>query len=1277
MPSLYGTSTSYTVTASNLIGLYQVSTSTAVITATTYSTNLVGLYGGSYAPLPTNAQQLINLFDNSGNVNFYLDPVTNSTTIYANFIGTITSGVNSLTAGSGISVSTSSGNVTIGNTGVLSITAGTNTNVSTSTGNITIWTSGGGSTFDISTWTNQRLFTTSSVAFNQIAITGTNIATTVSAVSVNLSGVDTITPQNNTSIWAVNRPSGVSRFLFDTYINPDGSGLFQDRSFITGRRARGTASAPTAVQNGDVLMRINAFGYATTQFLNTASAGINFTAAENFTDSATGGKISFDVLSTGTISSQTTIMIIDQTGVEIRNKNLSVTGGGDIILSTGSTVTFGDGTIQTTAFTGTVAGGVTSITAGTNTNVSSTTGNITIWTSGGSTFDISTWTNQRLFTTSSVSFAQLTITGTNIASTQSAILVNLSGSDVYPNPGDAGYGIWQINKPGAGSNQVNDTYGDNNLLGQFSRYTGRRARGTAASPTAVQLEDVLAQFQSNGFGTTEFSNTATGRLRFDATENFTDTARGTRFQIWANRDGEVEPRVLTSFRESGMFLYTTGTTASSMFTVVGPGYESPFLYAGDGTLIQGVNKAGLPARLALDTYMDNVASGADRSLFSGRRARGTNDAPTAVQTDDVLFRLNSFGYATTKFLNTSSAGINFLAAENFTDTAAGGKISFDVMLIGGSTQPSQRRIMLIDQTGVSIPGGYNLTLSGGGDIFLGTGSNITFPDATVQTTAWTGSNFVSGITAGSGISISTSTGAVTVSNTGVLSLTAGTGTNISTATGSVTIWTTPATPFDISTWTNQRLFTTSTVQFSGMYLTTGTEVDQVVSAGGYPLDGNGQALLSQGSTQSVAIIASNYTAGIRPEIRIRGYGQNMPGGTASTVPSAGLLLDGARGTPAAPTATQNGDTLGSLSFGGYDGANWLTNNGTGGPNGFAPGQQFYLATEAWANNGSTTTNAGTRLLMRVQPQGAQVNATSRQYHYIQTWTAGNTLTNVPPTLNIFQGTADSTLPNLTPSGGVGSFGTGFGATFIYDTNVFNVITGVVSQDAAPDNITLLGTNFITINGNRRSGVTGRRNALLTNDTVGGIQFNAQIGTSSTNIGSNVGSIFMSMSENATSTARGTNLQFYTTNLTTTTQGQRLVLSSPSNYYYSTNHSFQSNGATQSFVEINSNGVQFRGYTETVATAAFTATFAPNVSTATIFRMTLTNNITFNGFTSPVAGQSASVFFTQDATGSRLLTSTMKFAGGSKTLSTAGTSTDMISVTYDGNNYYASLVKGFV
>jgi hypothetical protein len=37
---------------------------------------------------------------------------------------------------------------------------------------------------------------------------------------------------------------------------------------------------------------------------------------------------------------------------------------------------------------------------------------------------------------------------------------------------------------------------------------------------------------------------------------------------------------------------------------------------------------------------------------------------------------------------------------------------------------------------------------------------------------------------------------------------------------------------------------------------------------------------------------------------------------------------------------------------------------------------------------------------------------------------------------------------------------------------------------------------------------------------------------------------------------------------------------------------------------------------------------------------------------------------------------MKFAGGSKTLSTAANSVDLISVVFDGTNYWASLTKGY-
>jgi hypothetical protein len=118
-------------------------------------------------------------------------------------------------------------------------------------------------------------------------------------------------------------------------------------------------------------------------------------------------------------------------------------------------------------------------------------------------------------------------------------------------------------------------------------------------------------------------------------------------------------------------------------------------------------------------------------------------------------------------------------------------------------------------------------------------------------------------------------------------------------------------------------------------------------------------------------------------------------------------------------------------------------------------------------------------------------------------------------------------------------------------------------------------------------------------------------------------------------------------------------------------------AAGTFTTLTSTGrTVIKDLTETIATVTYASTITPNVANGTVQKITLTGNVTFSAFTSPVAGQSLTLIITQDATGSRLLTSTMKFAGGSKTLSTAANAIDVLYVFYDGTNYLASLVKGY-
>ena len=86
------------------------------------------------------------------------------------------------------------------------------------------------------------------------------------------------------------------------------------------------------------------------------------------------------------------------------------------------------------------------------------------------------------------------------------------------------------------------------------------------------------------------------------------------------------------------------------------------------------------------------------------------------------------------------------------------------------------------------------------------------------------------------------------------------------------------------------------------------------------------------------------------------------------------------------------------------------------------------------------------------------------------------------------------------------------------------------------------------------------------------------------------------------------------------------------------------------------------------------TIAPNATDGNVQIITLNGNLTINAFTSPVSGQTITLVITTGGTG-RTLTSSMLFAGGSKTLSTTST-VDILTMSYIGTTYYASLVKGY-
>lgn len=117
-------------------------------------------------------------------------------------------------------------------------------------------------------------------------------------------------------------------------------------------------------------------------------------------------------------------------------------------------------------------------------------------------------------------------------------------------------------------------------------------------------------------------------------------------------------------------------------------------------------------------------------------------------------------------------------------------------------------------------------------------------------------------------------------------------------------------------------------------------------------------------------------------------------------------------------------------------------------------------------------------------------------------------------------------------------------------------------------------------------------------------------------------------------------------------------------------------AAGTFTTMTANTAVLDDIRETVFALTYGATITPDAANGSVQTVTLTGNVTFSAFANPVSGQTITLIITQDATGSRTLTSTMKFAGGSKTLSTAANSIDILTVSYIGTTYYASLSKGF-
>jgi hypothetical protein len=139
-----------------------------------------------------------------------------------------------------------------------------------------------------------------------------------------------------------------------------------------------------------------------------------------------------------------------------------------------------------------------------------------------------------------------------------------------------------------------------------------------------------------------------------------------------------------------------------------------------GSMLHITGNDGQSARVTIDTF--GTGSGV-QSSFVQRLARGTADAPTAVQSGDILARITGSGYGNTGYVlaagNIGTLGIDFVALENYTTANAGSSLKFYTSPIGAVTKTLSANVTANVSTFPAVSSTGNVLTSAGNVLITG------------------------------------------------------------------------------------------------------------------------------------------------------------------------------------------------------------------------------------------------------------------------------------------------------------------------------------------------------------------------------------------------------------------------------------------------------------------------------------------------------------------------------------------------------------------------------
>ena len=231
-------------------------------------------------------------------------------------------------------------------------------------------------------------------------------------------------------------------------------------------------------------------------------------------------------------------------------------------------------------------------------------------------------------------------------------------------------------------------------------------------------------------------------------------------------------------------------SAALLINATASGNDQPRNF--EGTLIQGTAQDNTPARMSADAFGTDGTGQNAYASWAARVARGNVNTPSQTLAGDTMFRFTSQGWSNSGAYIGSIIRYNQVALENFATGKAGTRHNFSATPVGTATL---KNIANIDGNGITFS---NVATGGLANV------GITFSDGSYQNTAYLSTSVVRSLTAGTGISLSSTTGNITVTNTGVLGI-VGTTNQIS-ITGNVGNIVTLGTPQDIAPTSNVQFY---------------------------------------------------------------------------------------------------------------------------------------------------------------------------------------------------------------------------------------------------------------------------------------------------------------------------------------------------------------------------------------------------------------------------------------------------------------------------------------